>query len=643
MGYKEGAPTRAVVGTAQMAGGQVVRTITGPGAAVLLDFRSEATALATVRKLLKLPDVKYIERNGIVRVAPEPVPPLPPKRRLNDTGNPAAGDPTINAVSTDPGTGFQYYLPVIRKTAALPTLSTTPPTVAVIDTGVDWTHPDLAGKVILGLNAVANNYLPFDDQGHGTHVSGIIAAKAANGAYGEGVCPNCKILAIKVLGPDGSGSWFDVAQGMAYARTKVTTPPTKVINMSLSGPASSLIADQVLALMNAGKVLVAAAGNDNTTSTESAFPGADPNTALRVMATEQHDCRAWFSNFSPSTDASQFNIAAPGWKIPSTLPDVGYGAMSGTSMASPVVAGAAALVWGQLPTLTRNGLVSRLLSNGKSITCGFAAATRRVDVQKAITGTAETALIGRILDPFTGKTPAPNTTGSTAQLFSGATLLKSDVTDKAGFYELTGLGAGTLRTLKGLRTGFVTANLRNSIANTAGLVNGPFTDALAAARPTGNATITLDWRRMQPSIDAAFCLDGPCNGNELDLYVKTPDGSYIGWGNGDLLTSPYVKSARDSWADYEPIETVVIAAAAPNGIYRVFVDNYYTGSTYFSDSYTGSLASVQMYNGGASLGPFYGAPPATCGTNEYWNVGYLTKSGTAYTWTNVNTCGNTAP
>ena len=641
LGYEVGARTNVVIGAAQKAGARVSESLSGPGAAVLLDFGSEEKALAAVEKLLNLPGVKFIERNGIVRLGPQPTLPLLPKPGLNSTGKTTGGDLAINSVSTDFGTGFQYHLPVIRKTATLPALIATPPTVAVLDTGVDYTHPDLSGKVLLGLNAVANNMIPYDDHGHGTHVAGIIGAKAANGIYGEGVCPNCKILAVKVLGADGSGSFFDIAQGMAYARTVATTPPTRVINMSLGGPASSLIATQVLALKTAGKVLVAAAGNANTTVTTNAFPGADPNTALRVMATEQQDCRAYFSNFSPAATPGQFNIAAPGHNIYSTLPDGGYGPMSGTSMASPVVAGAAALVWGQLPGLTRDTLVSRLLTNGKAISCGFAASTRRVDVRKAITAVVETALIGRLLDPFTGKAPTPNTAGATAQLLSGTTILKSDLTDKAGVYELTALAAGTGRTLKGLRTGYATANLRNNITITAGLVSGPFPDALAASRPTGNATVTLDWRRIQPIIDVTGCTAGPCNGHDLDLYVKTPSGQYIGIGAGDLLTTPFVKSGRDSWQDFEPLESVVIASAAPNGIYRVFVDNWLVGTNLGSDTYAGSGASVQMYNGATPIGAFYTATP--CTTQEFWNVGFLTKNGTAYTWTNVNTCSSTPP
>jgi hypothetical protein len=83
-----------------------------------------------------------------------------------------------------------------------------------------------------------------------------------------------------------------------------------------------LIANEVLAIKNAGKVLVAAAGHSNTTSPS--YPGADPNTALWVMATEENDCRAYFSNFSPSGTPNQYNIAAPGYEIPSTTPGAGY-------------------------------------------------------------------------------------------------------------------------------------------------------------------------------------------------------------------------------------------------------------------------------------------------------------------------------
>lgn len=651
VGYRETADADAIIGTTRALGGKPEKTIPGTGRAILLNFGSEAKVEAAVRQLTKRPEVLFVERNGFMRTPPEPgLPDLRSRQRGSNGTSKATGHRiSLQSVSADPVTGLQWHLTVIRKTATLPTLSATPPTIAVLGTGVDYTHPDLAGKVILGKNTVANDNDPFDDNGHGTHAAGVIAAKAANAAYGEGVCPNCKILAVKVLDATGKGTFFDIAAGMAYARTwtpPAGTPVMKIVTMSLVGPNSTLVATEVAALKTAGKVLVAPAGDGNTTNTTNAYPGADPNTALRVMATEQNDCRAWFSNFSPATASAQYNIAAPGWRVPSTVPDLDYASFDGTAMASSVVAGAAALVWGQLPTLTRDTLVARLLTYAQPISCGFAAATKRVDVRKAIYGTAETALVGRLLNPFTGKAPSPHTLPATARLYLGTTQQALDATNRGGFYEMMDLAAGA-KTLKGDRVAapiYVNATLRNPFTITAGKVNGPYTDALPVARSTGDATITLDWKSTQPIIDTTGCASA-CNGWEFDLAVKLPSGGYIDphFSPGDLATAPYVKSPRDSYNDLEPIETIVIGGSAANGVYKVFVDNWPSGGSEYNDSWTNSLASVQVFNGATSIGTFYAAPPATCDLYEYWYLGNLTKSGTAYTWTGVNACSNVKP
>ena len=635
VGIKKGRSTRGTKIKAGASKGTVVKEI--KNVALLLQFPSEDAVIAAANALKKLPSVAFVERNGFMSIPPEPIHPDLKGRSARRTDK---NDMENLSVSTDPGTGYQWHHTVIRKTASLGTLSATPPTVAVLDTGVDYTHPDLSGKVVLGRNCIENNFDPFDDHGHGTHVAGIIAAKGANGMYGEGVCPNAKILAVKVLAGTGSGSYFDIAAGMAYTRSVAAsiTPPVRVINMSLGGPSnSSLLETEVLAIKNAGLVLVAAAGNNNTTAPS--YPGAYPNTALRVMATEQNDYRTWFSNFSPVATPGQYNIAAPGWEIPSTTPGAGYEAMSGTSMASPVVAGAAALVWGQIPALSRDGLVARLVNNGKllpaGISSGFPVATRRLDVRQALLGTVERAIVGRILDPFTGKAPSSPTTPTTASLLSGVTPLASDLTNSGGSYEMTGLGTGTARRLLGNKSGYPNTQIRTGI--TIASVAGPFTDALPKARPSGQATITLDWRSVQP-FSTMGCLT--CEGWLLDLVVKMPDGSYIYGGNrGDLLINPYVACPRDSEDDndYEPLETIVIGNLAQNGIYKVFAWNT------TSNPWAGSGASVQLYNGATTLGSFYAAPPSSAGTLAYWHIGNLTKSGSAYTWTNVNVATSTLP
>src|SRR5439155_12712749 len=235
--FKEGMSIEGLAQAAVATGGKVVNEIADT--AVLLEFASERAAVAAVGALIKRPDVAFVERNGFMSIPPQPA---RPNLKGGKRGS-SAGRAKVLTVSSDSGTGYQWHHTVIRKTAALGSLTTTPPTIAVLDTGVDYTHPDLVGKVFLGKNTLANNFDPFDDNGHGTHVAGLAAA-AANGDYGEGVCHTCKILAVKVLSADGFGTFFDVADGMHYAHTVATTPAVRVFNMSLAGPDSALIATE---------------------------------------------------------------------------------------------------------------------------------------------------------------------------------------------------------------------------------------------------------------------------------------------------------------------------------------------------------------------------------------------------------------
>jgi thermitase len=623
VGLNEGVTnsTQGLERAAEASGGRVVDHLNDPqNRAVLLKYPTEQAAQAATDGLAKRPDTQYVERNGIVEGT---------------------------AVSSDPQVGLQWHHTVIRKTANLGTLSTPPPTIAVVDSGVDYNHPDLAGKVILGPDYVNNDNDPMGDHPHGTHVAGIAAATAANGQFGEGVSHDSKILAIKVLNANNAGNAFLTAQGLAYARTASTTPETKVINASLGsdGVNPQVVADQVAAIKASGKILAASAGNANTSVTPG-YPGADPNTALRVTATNENDCRSYFSNFSPASNRTLYNIAAPGTNIHSTVPDSGFATFSGTSMATPMVAGAAALVWGNTPTLTRNQVVNTLVSTGEKTSCGFAASTPRLDVRKALLGTSETALVGMILDPVTGLAPSPDTTPVTAKLFSGTTLLKSDDTNQSGFYEMTELAAGTGMQLKDTRSGYVSATLRKPINITSGQVAGPFTDALPQSRPTGNATVTIDWKTLQPITDTAGCVDA-CNGWDFDLAVRLPGGSFVqavAGSQGSLTSAPFVSAPRNSTSDLDPVEGLIVGSQAADGTYKMIAFKWPNpAGTQFNPSWNDSQASVQMYNGAAKLGGGLKKVPSTCDTNPIWYVGDLTKIGTTYTWTNKNLCTNTVP
>lgn len=222
--------------------------------------------------------------------------------------------------------------------------------VAVLDTGVDFTHPDISSKVTARANFTSAG--ADDIYGHGTHVSGIIAAIHENNEGVKGVCPGCQILSGKVLDDNGYGSASMVANGISWA----VTNNAKVINMSLGFKTSSrTLENAVNNAWNNGVVIVAAAGNGANTTKE--YPGAYTN-VIGVAATDNNDQKASFSTYS----ASFVDVAAPGANVYSTFPDhaftlgttkgrsMNYDVANGTSMASPIVAGVAALVYGQYPT-----------------------------------------------------------------------------------------------------------------------------------------------------------------------------------------------------------------------------------------------------------------------------------------------------
>ena len=284
-------------------------------------------------------------------------------------------DSSIEDVSAnDPYIHAQTWLEQIQAPAACDALGDTAPgngaVVAVVDSGVDLKHPDLQSNLLSGYDFVNSDDSPDDDYGHGTHVAGIIAAE--NNAVGvRGVAYGAKILPVKVLGENGDGGNDNIAKGILYAAgqnvsvikdgTETTisnTNKASVINLSLGGLYyNSIIDDAVQTARKAGCLVVAAAGNYNlpTGPVSGTYQGAYFSPAnnigvLSVMAMDSnvHDNGDWLANFSnyDSDPGSgyEYEIMAPGTDILSTTYDGKYGYMSGTSMACPVVAGAAAVL-----------------------------------------------------------------------------------------------------------------------------------------------------------------------------------------------------------------------------------------------------------------------------------------------------------
>jgi len=226
--------------------------------------------------------------------------------------------------------------------------------VAVVDTGIDYTHPDLAANYVpLGYDWVNMDPDPLDDFGHGTHCAGIIAA-VSNNNLGIAGLAQVRVMAEKVLDSSGGGYWDWIANGIINA----TDCGADIISMSLGGYGESeLLHEAVRYAYDAGVLVIAAAGNDNTNM--KLYP-AGYDEVIAVAATDQNDNKASFSNWGDWVE-----LAAPGVDIYSTMPtyhvtmnDYGYSMnysyMSGTSMACPHVAGVAALVWSRYPNKTRD-------------------------------------------------------------------------------------------------------------------------------------------------------------------------------------------------------------------------------------------------------------------------------------------------
>ncbi|MFC4064669.1 S8 family peptidase [Actinoplanes subglobosus] len=221
--------------------------------------------------------------------------------------------------------------------------------VAVIDTGVDGDHPDLAGNVLTGYDAIDDTEGgDSDGNGHGTHVAGTVAAVAGNGEGIAGFAPDAKVLPVKVLDADGSGWSSDTAEGIVWA----VDNGAQVINMSLGASESTDAEEAAVAYaIENGVTVVAAAGNEREEGSPVSYPAAYDG-VIAVAATDSDDEVAEYSNQGDYVD-----VAAPGSDILSTYPadltDDGseYAELSGTSMAAPHVAAVAALLKGYSPDL----------------------------------------------------------------------------------------------------------------------------------------------------------------------------------------------------------------------------------------------------------------------------------------------------
>jgi parallel beta-helix repeat protein len=256
----------------------------------------------------------------------------------------------IDAVPNDPDWSKQWGPQMIEADWAWnTTVGDRSILVAVVDTGIDWHHPDLtANYVALGYDWVNNDPYPMDDNGHGTHVAGVIAA-AINNSFGMAGLAQVHIMAEKALDESGRGTSSELAKAIIHA----VHQGAKIISCSWGAYADSTVLHEAMkyAFEN-GVLVVAAAGNDATNAKH--YPAAYDE-VVAVAATDELDNPASFTNYG-----DWVKVAAPGVHIYSTFLDGTYAYLSGTSMATPHVSGVAALIWSRFPNMTREQVRAQL-------------------------------------------------------------------------------------------------------------------------------------------------------------------------------------------------------------------------------------------------------------------------------------------
>jgi len=498
--------------------------------------------------------------------------------------------------TNDPAFRSQWWLWKIKEPwAGIPTTGSVK-NIAIIDTGVDYSHSDLAGKVKSGFDYVDWDMDPMDEHGHGTHCAGIAAAISDNNIGIHGVSPESDIWAYRAFNRYGSGGSYQIWAAITDA---ADNPDVDIISCSFSGwylfgsPSYDTYQNVIdYARFTKQKIVCAAAGNDsNATLYQQVYYGMDyvpcpasiPS-SFTVGATQIEDHLAEFSNSdvlnlnsgdgTANYDWDFVDIVAPGEDILSTLPGEKYDAWDGTSMSTPMVAGACARVWSKFSTKLPWEIQSLLVTTGKTVhrTEGFHRAEKRLDLMKAMGGSI-TGIQGQIIN---GEMGYP-VNGAKVEVKMGGVLVKTTYTNSAGIWTATGLNPSTIYTILITKPGFVARWAWIGAPGTSGEIrdlNSPI--PLVPSRPITttyeNWRIVVYWPSTSPGFYDyyyGYVLGYSTSwwpyewfksaGMEANSYLETPSDT-ISYSNPGLLgTDPYVRFMHDSyWDTKAPFESFVI-------------------------------------------------------------------------------------
>ena len=511
IGFK-GAPGSAERDFIESQGGKVVKELSQIN--ILLVEMPERAAGKAMAAWSQRPNIVFVEENGMMYAHGQTIP----------WGIERIEAPAAHSVSIGTGIG-----------------------IAIIDTGIDPRHEDLR---VVGGYATVNCFPPAkcaaawdDDHGHGTHVAGTAAA-LDNDRGVLGVAPEANLYAVKVLDRNGGGTWAGVAEGIIWAADQ----GIEVLNMSLGGGHSSTVQRAVVYAHGEGSLLVASAGNSGGAV---GYPAAYAE-VIAVSATDKDDNIA-----SWSSRGEEVELAAPGVSVYSTLPGNKYGTYSGTSMASPHVAGVAALVWATDSTLTNEEVRQTLQKTAEDL--GLSSSHQGYGLVRA-----DLAVGAEPAEPPATHTLYGTVTDINSDPIENATVIIEDTdhsasTDSSGYYIISDVEEGTY-TMTASKSGYISES-NNITVDEDKTVN--FVLKEDTEEPIDLSIDKFDLTKTSNRAWARMTIDWAVSGENLstvEIEINGPAEGYKKYDvSGSEASGSYEFRARGGHGNYEVTLTVTDA------------------------------------------------------------------------------------
>ena len=451
--------------------------------------------------------------------------------------------PPADLTPNDPYYASEWHLPRIAAPTAWSVTTGSPAVVvAIVDSGVDGAHPDLASKMVPGWNIYDNNSNTADVAGHGTMVAGTAAAAGNNGTGVAGVCWNCYIMPVRISDPAGGGTWSNIASGITWAADH----GARVANVSYIVAGSSTVSSAASYFQSRGGVVTVSAGNFSQFD-----PSPDNPYLIIVSATDANDNIYYWSNTGNNVD-----LSAPGCTY-TTTSGGGYGSNCGTSFSAPIVAGVAALLLSATPGMTPAQVTSQLEQTaddkgpaGWDPSYGWG----RVNAGRALGGVSAPS---DTTPPSISITSPAN--GSTT---GGTVTIQTTASDNVGV-------ASVLCAIDGVAIGLITSAPFNCPWNTTIAGNGSHTVTAKASDAAGNSSTaaeTITVSNLPPAGDSTaptIAILSPANGasvsGAVSVTVKAQDNV------GVVRVELYVDGALSASSAAAPFTTAWSANRAKKG------------------------------------------------------------------------------